>query len=277
MAGLRRPSIFADYPSLKTGLVTDEIDILLISISAKGFAPAGRTVKAIRNGQLGNDPFLPVMVVTDSPSPDDASLLVNSGVDCVTVRPLTVGKICERLRKLALNRQPFVVTSDYIGPDRRSKPRQPKPGEVVVPLMQVPNALYDRVVNNQPSAARSAPRAAAWEEIMRQRLVRCADSMQLLASRSFPQAVAGDLNVRVLEDMRRIADVSEIAWKRMENEGQAPLAKHLGDLTQRMRALVKEPSAIKTENLAQLQNDINVSQNGLNAFLEGAAAEPQRD
>jgi hypothetical protein len=276
MAGLRRPAILADFPSLKSGLVVDEVDLLMISISARGFAAAGHTVTAIRNGRLGNDPFLPVMVVTDSPSREDAALLVNSGVDCVAVRPLTVGKICERLRKLALSRQPFVVTSDYIGPDRRTAPREPKPGEVVIPLMQVPNALYDRIVNNQPSVARAASRAAAWDEVMRQRLVRCADSMQLLAKRSLPQAMAGDLNLRVLEDMRRIADVSEIAWKRMEDEGQAPLAKHLGDVTQRMRCLVKEPTAVKKESLAQLQHDIGVSQTGLSAFLAGAAAEPQR-
>ncbi len=206
------------------------------------------------------------MVVADSPSCDDAAVLVDSGVDGVLVRPLSVGKICDRLRRLTLNRQPFVVTSDYIGPDRRTAPREPKPGEVVVPLLQVPNALHDRVVSNLPSAARAAPRAAAWAEVMRQRLVRCADSLQLLAGRSFPLVLEGDLNDRMLEDMRRIADPAEVAWKRMETEGQEPLARQLGDVTQRMRAFVQSPSAAARESLSLLHNGIGKSHHGLSAF-----------
>ncbi len=276
MAGLRRPAFIADFPSLKTDLFKDEVDFLLISISAKGYSAAGRTVKAIRNGQLGRDPFLPVMVVADSPNAEEAALLIDSGVDGVLVRPLSVGKITDRLRRLTLHRQPFVVTSDYIGPDRRTAPREPKPGEVVVPLLPVPNALHDRIVANLPLAARNAPRAAAWEEVMRQRLFRCADSMRLLAGRSFPLAMQGDINDRVLEDMRRIADLAEVAWKRLETEGQEPLARHLNDVATRMRAFVSAPASVERDGLSLLHSDIGKSHHGLSAFLAGAVAETPR-
>jgi len=273
-AGLRRPSFISDFSGLRVELSHEEIDCLLISIPRRGFAAAGRTAKAIRNGQLGSDPFLPILIASDPPDADEMRVLADSGVDAVLVRPLSVGKICDRLRLLTTKRRPFVVTADYIGPDRRAAPR---PGAIEVPLMEVPNALADRILAKTQAKARTAARQAAWGEVMRQRLVRYAENMHLLGGRSFPSVLKGDLNAEVLEDMHRLARIAEDAWKRLESEaGAEPLARQIGDVALRMRSFVQAPNEAPRDLLAHLQADLGHSANGLSAFLSGAVASPPR-
>ncbi|WP_337996518.1 hypothetical protein [Oleispirillum naphthae] len=273
-AGLRRPSFISDFSDLRTELNQEEIDCLLISIPRSGFSTAGRTVKAIRNGQLGRDPFLPILIASDPPGGEEMRILAGCGVDAVLVRPLSVGKICDRLRLLTTQRRPFVVTADYIGPDRRAAPRT---AAIEAPLMEVPNALADRILANVQVKSRTAARQAAWGEVMRQRLTRYAENMRLLGGRSFPPALKGDLNAEVLEDMRRLARIAEDAWKRLEREaGAEPLARQIGDVALRMRSFVQAPNEAPRDLLAHLQADLGHSASGLAAFLSGAVAEPPR-
>jgi len=273
-AGLRRPSFMSDFADLRAELNQEEVDCLLISIPEKGFAAAGRTVRAIRNGQLGRDPFLPILIASDAPGDEAMRILVDSGVDTVLVRPLSVGKLCDRLRLLTVQRRPFVVTADYIGPDRR---RSGRPGSVEVPLMTVPNALADRILADVRAQARAEARQGAWAEVMRQRLIRYAENMRLLGGRCFPLALEGDLNAEVMEDMRRLAAIAEDAWKRLEAEAGAELlARQIGDVARRMRSVVQAPDAVPRDLLAHLQADLGHSETGLTAFLEGAVAEAPR-
>lgn len=273
-AGLRRPSFVSDFDGLRSELNHEELDCLLISISRKGVSAAGRTAKAIRNGQLGRDPFLPLLVASDPPDAEEMRVLSDCGVDAVLVRPLSVGKICDRLRLLTERRRPFVVTADYIGPDRRLAPR---PDAIGAPLMEVPNALADRILSDTQAKARTAARQAAWSEVMRQRLVRYAENMHLLGGRSFPQVLKGDLNAEVLEDMRRLARIAEDAWKRLECEaGAEPLARQIGDLARRMHSFVQAPNEAPRDLLSLLQTDLAHSASGLTAFLDGALAAPPR-
>jgi len=274
-AGLRRPSFISAFADLRAELHQEEIDCLLITISRGGFPAATRTIKAIRNGQLGRDPFLPIVVASDPPGEDVLRPLIDAGVDAVLVRPLSVGKICDRLRLLTTQRRPFVVTADYIGPDRRQTPR---PGSLEIPLMEVPNALADRIVGGPPTKSRATAREEAWAEVMRQRLARYAENMRLLGDRSFPLALKGDLNAEVLEDMQRLAVIAESAWKRLDcKAGAEPLAQQIGDVARRMRSFVQAPEAVPHDHLAHLQTDLGQSEIGLTAFLQGAMAAPPRD
>ncbi|MBN2752478.1 MAG: hypothetical protein JXQ84_07185 [Rhodospirillaceae bacterium] len=248
------------------------MDCLLITISEKGFVAAGRTVRAIRNGQLGRDPFLPIIIAMDATGPDNVRILIDSGVDGVLLRPLSSGKICDQLRLLTRHRKPFVVTSDYIGPNRRQTSR---PGSADIPLLNAPNALHDRIVENATSKTRAARRNEAWNEMMRQRLMRYAENMRFLADRSFPSVLQGDLNTEALKDMRRLAVIAEDAWKRLNADGDAePLARQIGDVAQRMRSFIQAPTEISRDFLTHLQTDLGRSEHSLTAFLSGAVSEP---
>ena len=74
------------------------------------------TIAWMRNGDIGYNPFVPA--------------------------PISAGEVFKRILSIINDRKPFVVTSDYIGPDRRaSKRRDPS-----VPLTDVPNTLRNKAV-----------------------------------------------------------------------------------------------------------------------------------
>ncbi len=51
---------------------------------------------------------------------------IRVGVDDIVIKPLDPTKVRERLRLITYHRQPFIATSDYIGPDRKGDvPLQP--------------------------------------------------------------------------------------------------------------------------------------------------------
>ena len=61
---------------------------------------------------------------------------MNSGPDDLLLIPFAPDQIMSRLKILVERRKPFVVTHDYIGPDRRTAPR---PGTTSATQFQVPN------------------------------------------------------------------------------------------------------------------------------------------
>lgn len=110
----------------------------------------------IRHQILGQDPFVPIIAVSTAQMPPRVRMAIDSGADHILARPVTIENLLDRVSLLIRKRKPFVVTSDYIGPDRRAKPR-PGPS---APLIDVPNAL-------RAKATRSTDRVALKREIRR--------------------------------------------------------------------------------------------------------------
>lgn len=145
--GCRDMAFTDSLADLRTTVVTDPVDLLIVDIDLD---PGVTTmVSQIRQGDLGNNPFVPVVAVTSHPSREVVMAAVNCGVDDLIPHPWTTGYLDERLEKLILGRRPFVVTSDYIGPDRRSAMR---PGQQPVQPIAVPNPLRAKALERMPDA-----------------------------------------------------------------------------------------------------------------------------
>ena len=85
--------------------------------------PEGDAIKLIsdvRLGKVGRNPFVPIITTTWDPIEIRfvKSLIV---VPMTLVKPLSPAQLMTRISVLADNRKPFVVTSDYIEPDRRDE------------------------------------------------------------------------------------------------------------------------------------------------------------
>ena len=94
-------------------------------------------IKQIRNYEIGDNPFVPVIVTTWDPDRDLVRRVANCGTDAMLVKPISPGQLFERMEALAFRRRPFVVTSDYTGPDRRSDDDRGSE----IPQIEVPNTL----------------------------------------------------------------------------------------------------------------------------------------
>ncbi|UEM02906.1 response regulator [Skermanella rosea] len=148
-----------DIRSLRTLLEEggDPPDVVVLDADLEGEDPCG-LVRAVRHGKLGRNPFVTVIMTTSVASNERVRAIVESGADGLLVKPLSVNAVMERLIGLVRQRKPFIVTSAYIGPDRRKDPAR---GPSSIPLFDVPNTLRAK------AEGRSAELAALDEVIAR--------------------------------------------------------------------------------------------------------------
>ncbi|MCW8914717.1 MAG: response regulator [Magnetovibrio sp.] len=118
-----------------------EVDLVIADTSL----PEGdfnHFVRELRHGREGHNPFLVVITLVDEPSSQAVHAAINSGTDHVLAKPFSPEHLMEKIHELTHARKRFVVTSDYIGPDRRTARRK---GTMEVPLIDVPNPLHHRL------------------------------------------------------------------------------------------------------------------------------------
>ncbi|MEO5373456.1 MAG: response regulator [Alphaproteobacteria bacterium] len=129
-------------PSLgrvKDGFVNLDIDVIVINSRVEG-GDACDLVRKLRFSHKGRNPFISVILSIEQEDTADLGKFINSGADHIVVRPFSAKSLIDRIESLVDRRQPFVATSTYIGPDRRSKAR-PEEGEPEIPVFVVPNTL----------------------------------------------------------------------------------------------------------------------------------------
>jgi len=95
-------------------------------------------VKALRNGDLGDNPFAVVFVTCWKRDPDNIHAAIQSGADDLIARPFSTNFLESRVISAVQKRKRFVVTSDYVGPDRRSSERS---GAMQPRFIDPPNTL----------------------------------------------------------------------------------------------------------------------------------------
>lgn len=76
-------------------------------------------VRALRQGLVAYNPFLVVIVTAWENHNSLVNRVLNSGADDLILRPFSTATLEARIRQHVERRKGFVITSDYIGPDRR--------------------------------------------------------------------------------------------------------------------------------------------------------------
>jgi two-component system phosphate regulon response regulator PhoB len=101
-------------------------------------------IRELRSGALGRDPFILTVMLLSSREEPKVRAAIDCGPDDLLLIPFAPDQLMNRLRILVERRKPFVVTHDYIGPDRRAAPR---PGATSATQFQVPNPVRARGTN----------------------------------------------------------------------------------------------------------------------------------
>ncbi|MEQ9110461.1 MAG: hypothetical protein RIF37_14465 [Rhodospirillaceae bacterium] len=116
--GIKNISTHANVASLRTLMFEVPPDLLVLS---DDFDPdVFEVVKEVRFNQLGGNPFIVISVLVGQRNGHNIQKAIEVGADDVVIKPLDPKKIHERLRLITYHRQPFVATSEYVGPDRKS-------------------------------------------------------------------------------------------------------------------------------------------------------------
>lgn len=129
--------MITDFALFSEAVSKNTYDLIIAETHDAGGAIA-ELMRKIRVGEVGDNPF--VVAITTSWDRDKAHLqtLINCGIDDILLRPFSTEQLRDRLKILVARRKSFVVTGDYVGPDRR------KDGERKTDLIksfQPPNTL----------------------------------------------------------------------------------------------------------------------------------------
>lgn len=150
--GCRDIDFTSDMDELRTWVRETPPDLLVVQSDLGAPDDVCDLFRGIRHGDLTSNPFIPLIAITHVAEPELIKSLINAGTDDVLPYPWKEAYFDERLHKLIHSRKPFVVTSDYIGPDRRGKPR---PGEQVADVtpIDVPNPLRAKALDRMSDEA----------------------------------------------------------------------------------------------------------------------------
>ena len=80
-------------------------------------------IRDIRHNKIGTNPFVLITTLIAPNHVDAVKLAMQSGTDDIIIKPVKEEQLLQRLKRVTVNRAAFVVTSDYLGPDRRAKNR----------------------------------------------------------------------------------------------------------------------------------------------------------
>jgi DNA-binding response OmpR family regulator len=140
--GFRRVDLAPSLDVLRERLKIRSPDLLLVELAGSENEVC-ELVQQVRQGALGHNPFIVIIVTTWRRDGSIVGQVLNSGADDLIARPVSAHMLGERIKAFAERRKRFVVTMDYIGPDRRREPRG-QGAECV----EVPNPMNIRAMPN---------------------------------------------------------------------------------------------------------------------------------
>jgi DNA-binding response OmpR family regulator len=121
--GLRRTRTFARMDDMLNAIKDQPPDLLIIADDLD--ASVFELVRDIRHFKIGRNPFIMITMMVRSESDDAVKKAILAGADDVLIKPVSPGKMLDRTGHLVMNRLPFIVTTDYVGPERRRQTDRP--------------------------------------------------------------------------------------------------------------------------------------------------------
>jgi CheY-like chemotaxis protein len=226
-AGFTHCREVANLESLAEKLASGPVDLLITTLNERGWDSAD-IIRRIRQGELGN-PFMLIMVLLDQPVPSVVDRVVNAGADDLLLAPWLDRLVLGRLDGLIHGRKPFLVTSDYIGPERRSHQRAVGPS---APAIEVPNPMHWLTVKSgsREELERSVEHAAAAVNL--NKIKSCSNYLRVLADRVVTNFAKGG-HAAIIPDILVMLAASEELVTRAANTQFAPAI----ELTEALRTL----------------------------------------
>jgi DNA-binding response OmpR family regulator len=180
-------------------------DLILCDVGLKG-GDVCQIIRKVRHNKLGQNPFCAVILFIEEASQDIVRMVSGAGVDDLQIKPVIAQQVIDRVEYLIKMRKPFVVTTDYIGPDRRKADR---PGTQKIPQIEVPNSLAMKAKGKFDAHALQAEISKTLFNVNSQKIERHVFQVQYLVDRIVPAYKAKDMNKDVMTMLRRLTVVSK--------------------------------------------------------------------
>ncbi len=152
-------------------LVISSPDLVIVDIDIDHDQVCAK-ISDIRNQVIGHNPFVVIIATTWNPSWGIIRRVLNAGADDIVNKPISVQLLLNRVSNLIRNRKEFIVTTSYVGPDRRSRDRirNEESEGVGIETMPVPNSLRHKATGDVSAAVDPETIRQAAEALTLQKL-----------------------------------------------------------------------------------------------------------
>lgn len=246
------------FEDIRIAITENTPDLMILGSSfPDGDVPA--LIKDVRHNKIGKDPFLPIISLTAEPTEDLVGNIAGSGSDDLLVYPLSPAQLLARIEALIEKRKPFVVTDNYIGPDRRGIDAYAQ-GQGEISRIDVPNALRATVTGEMSKQELEMAIKSSLGTVNGQRLGRSGDHISWLINRiiaGYESETGGMLEPAIGDFLRELIKLGGETSKRLAGTGfehVAYLCETLISVTERMEAAGTDAEETDKALLGELAN-----------------------
>lgn len=256
-----------DFREIRSGFDIDDIRNILQSrapdlLITDSHLPGGDVcplIRDIRAHRIGTNPFMAVIVTTWKPSVELVHEVIDSGADDLIVQPTSRGQLGSRIEALTFNRKPFVVTANYIGPDRRKHAR---PERQQAPMIEVPNTLKAKATGDIDVGVMQHAIDTAIASVNRDKLQRNAAHIGYLVNQILPAYKEKRFDAQLRGHLRELLHTGEDVSRRLAGTRYGHVGKlcqALTAVTQRLARAMNFPAERDLRLLPELSTSISLA------------------
>jgi DNA-binding response OmpR family regulator len=225
------------------------LDLVLIE-SAAGDPTAARFLRALRHQELGDNPFPIAIATTITASVDHIRALIDAGYDDIVRRPVSFDALLKRTLAFVESRKQFVVTTDYLGPDRRSGGRKTDGEEI--PLIDVPNPVNLIAKRNLSYEDVRSLATESFSNLNRRKIERHVIQIQWLVDRILPKFLYDAIDDECSDMLLKLHGVGEDLRRRVADSDAAHLEEFAVQLVNVANRIASDPADANPSDISQL-------------------------
>ena len=127
--GFRHTDSVATLDAMMESIQKRPPDIVLCEAQGAGEELCA-AIQQLRQGGVCDNPFIVIIVTAWEKTTGLINRVVNSGADDLLLRPFSTALLGQRIEAHIERRKGFVITTDYVGPDRRRDEPRPARAEI---------------------------------------------------------------------------------------------------------------------------------------------------
>jgi len=241
--GFKKIAATSDWEEVARCVAQRSFDVLIADLSVESERTC-RFVRDIRQGEVGRNPFLVVLLTTWGVREDCVDQVMGSGADDVLIRPYSISFLAERVRAHVEARKGFVVTADYVGPNRRKGTEL----QNKMRLLDVPNTLRLKAKPEERPASDidvGAMVRDARSKVEELRLVSSALQMRLLAHFALKAVKDGGALEKYVGPMSAF---SRLLFDKLHGSTDPVLAEAVGSVLEATASIMQGEQVIESLN-----------------------------
>jgi DNA-binding response OmpR family regulator len=217
-----------------------------------------QAIQQLRQGGAGYNPFIVIIVTAWEKTAALITKVVNSGADDLLLRPFSTALLGTRIETHIERRKGFVITTDYVGPDRRRDVGRPHDAEMFAPPNSLKMKAKDKLSADLIAKKLDAELHVARDRLAGEKLRR--DSFQICILWRLMQDQPPD-TPQFAADLQKLTNLARAVERRCADTGQE-------NVLERCVAIMTATEALRNGgDIAAAMSPLGAAALGLNQLI----------